>query len=366
MTTHVWRLTLEPLGVDVAWSLLLNDGASTRAVDAGVIRDTRNEELAALDIPLRDGTSALLVPDHELQLATLLGTRLIPPTLREELTDGAHTVYVATRGWLANLPWEALVVDSDHRRLIEAAVVAGAMSPGIVATRTRTAAPFSPEGAGLAIVDAGPPRDAARHDYSIYPGGLPAGLAIDLAADVVAPGTYTMSARMAGEALTGAPWTRLLYVGHVAAGHQDEPAATALVFQRQGEIDKLSAANWLAEPQTWPSPARVALIGCGSDDARFLEASGLPVAAVNAGAHLVTCTRWSLPADAPGDPSGPTTHLARAVLRAHRTDRPVRALREWQLQQLSAWRTRPTAAVSPFFWASLATYLTPDVADDPD
>ncbi|TDD60678.1 CHAT domain-containing protein [Kribbella antibiotica] len=360
MTIHVWRLTLEPVGNDVAWSLLLNNGTGTSAVDAGIIRDTRNEEHAAMDIPPLAGKSALLDPDHERGLATLLGRRLLPPMLREALEAGTHTLYVATRGWLANLPWEALVIDSDNRRLIEAAVLVGAMSPGIIATRVRTAAPFTPTGAGLAIVDAGPPRNTARQDYSIYPGGLPVGLVTDLAADAVAPGDYSMSAEMAGEALTGTPWSRLLYLGHIAAGHQDEPAATALVFQRRGEADKLTAAKWLAEPQTWPAPARVALIGCGSDDARFMEASGLPVAAVNAGAHLVTCTRWALPADAPADASGPTTGLARAVLHAHRSAKPVHALRAWQVQQLCTWKKRPTPEVSPFFWASLATYLAPE------
>jgi hypothetical protein len=125
------------------------------------------------------------------------------------------------------------------------------------------------------------------------------------ASDTLAPAGHPMNIDDFADVLTANPWSRLLHLGHIAAGRDDDPAA-ALVFQHNGLLPRFTANLWLSEPQRWPAPELVALIGCGSDDARFLEASGLPVAAVNAGAQLVTApdgrfprTAGSAPVDRP-------------------------------------------------------------------
>ncbi|MEU4191401.1 CHAT domain-containing protein [Kribbella sp. NPDC026611] len=372
----IWRLTLEPVGADVAWSLLHRDGsAPTKAVIGGIVRDTRAEADATFALvprPSADGrvdptANVLTDPARELATAELLGARLLPPALRERLNgDGGHTVQIAARGWLANVPWDAITVNAGtDTRLIEKAILVSAMSPGIAATRARSAPPSHPGSPGLAIIDAGPAEDTMTGESAIYPGRLPAELVgpggID-PGDVVAPGKYSMSAAEAAKALTEQEWSRLFYLGHVAGGRPEEPAAAALVFQRHGIRDLLTAGMWLAEPGRWPAPARVALIGGGSDDARFTEASGLPVAAINAGAGLVTCTRWALPTDRPQDAYLPATRLALAVYRAHRAERPIESLRAWQLDQLATWKEQATPESSPVYWAALTSYVAPEVA----
>jgi hypothetical protein len=367
----VWRLTLEPMGVHVAWSLLHAGGtAPATAVAGGVVRGTQKAAASAFAIaPQRsaDGRidlrgNILVDPVLELATARLFGAGLLPLALRNGLCeDGLHTVQIAARGWLANVPWESVSIDDrTDTRLIERAILVSAMSPGIAATRARSAPPTDPAVPGLVIVDAGPAEDSVTGESAVYPGQLPrelvgrGGLAAD---DVVAPGKYSMSAAAAGRTLAGQRWSRLLYLGNVVAGRPEEPAAAALVFQRHGIRDPLTAGMWLADPDRWPAPGRVALIGCGSDDARFTEASGLPVAAINAGAQLVTCTRWTLPADRLNSSSLPATRLALAVHRAHRSERPITELRAWQLERLEAWKAYPSPETSPLYWAALTTYL---------
>jgi len=98
------------------------------------------------------------------------------------------------------------------------------------------------------------------------------------------------------------------------------------------------------------------VIGCGSDDSGIAEQSGLPIAAINAGAELVTATRWVLPLD-PRPDLRPATALALAVDRAHSAADPVGALRDWQLERLDRWRADGELLDTPLMWASLITYL---------
>ncbi|MEV6409922.1 hypothetical protein [Kribbella sp. NPDC051718] len=376
LITHqqtVWRLTLEPMGAHVAWSLLHTDGTRpASAIAGGVIRDSRDAATSSLAIaPQRsaDGQidlsrNSLADPILERATARLLGARLLPPVLLEGLRENRrHTVQIAARGWPATVPWEAVSVDDrTNTRLIERAVLVSAMSPGIEATRARSALPVVPAAPGLVIVDPGPAQDSLSGECAIYPGRLPAeligpgGLAVD---DVVAPGKQTMSADEAARTLTERTWSRLLYLGQLTVGSPERPEAAALVFQRHGFRDPLTAGMWLADPARWPAPARVALIGCGSDDARFTEADGLPVAAINAGAQLVTWTRWTLPADRLRSSGLPATELALAVHRAHRSESPILALRDWQLAKLEAWKADPAPETSPLYWAALTSYLAP-------
>jgi hypothetical protein len=90
-----------------------------------------------------------------------------------------------------------------------------------------------------------------------------------------------------------------------------------------------------------------------------VEQAGLPVALANAGADLLTVTRWTLPTDiAPPTRMG-TTALALAVDAAHGDPAPVDALRRWQLGRLDAWREHGQPEDSPLLWAALATYVLP-------
>ena len=372
-----WRLTLEPVGADVAWSLIVAEvGKDADPLAAGVIRHAENEAAVSFAIStVGEGLTELnplVDAEREREIARALGRRLLPEPLRSALMDAPaadeavtrveHSLEIAARGWLAGLPWDSMIVsDRSDRRVVEAALVCSALAPGVVATRDRR--PHHPgDPFGLTVIDAGPAFGAPNGLSPVFPGGYPESLvgADGLGeAEVIAPSGTPMSAEDFGSALRDRSWSRLLYLGHIC-GHADpDPASAALVFDRKGTVEELSARSWLASPDVWPVPPRVALIGCGSDDGRWHETSGLPAACINAGADIVTATRWTLPADAIDDRAGPVAALAVAVNAAHTSSTPIRTLRQWQLGQLQRWRDHRVAAYSPLFWASLATYRTP-------
>ncbi|WP_052280947.1 CHAT domain-containing protein [Nocardia vulneris] len=119
--------------------------------------------------------------------------------------------------------------------------------------------------------------------------------------------------------------------------------------------------------EIWPMPSRVAIIACeGGVDFRSAETFGLIMAALDAGAELVTTTRWVLPTDAAfraclGLPPTrrPTTDLALRVDDAHNDLDPVAALTRWQRDQLRAWRDTGAASGSPIVWAALTSTVAP-------
>lgn len=383
-----WLLTMEPFGASVGWSLLRNDGETT-LVDTGVIDDVAALRQAAVaaypvvdrppGVDARAGlwASALTRPADELRVAVALGKGLIPQRLRARLlsrdTPGTvDAVTVATRGWLAGIPWDAVALDDAGTRLVERAVVAGGLSPAIAASRYRIAPRSDLSSPGYAVVDQGPMTGPTR---PLYPGGLPSRLVSQLRGaddEFSDPGDGVTTEDLA-YALNRRP-SRLLYLGHVRAGRRGSPAAAALVVSgpRRDEPELLTARRWLAEPDRWPCPARVALIGCASDDSAVFEQSGLVVAAVNAGAWLVTSTRWPLPTDHPAPLATSARHpvnhegltdLALAVHAAHQQADPLVSLRRWQLEQLARWRETGDPAVSPMLWASAVTYCAPGGGD---
>ncbi|TDE94903.1 CHAT domain-containing protein [Occultella glacieicola] len=169
---------------------------------------------------------------------------------------------------------------------------------------------------------------------------------------------------------------RLVYVGHVTAAAADRGQAddsqlhlscTAEVpglAEPMREHRPLSARDLLADPQRWPMPERVALIGCESGtDARFRDPYGLVGAVVRAGATLVTGTRWPLLtehalsslADVAGNP---ITDAVLAVDAAHEAPDAVAAFSAWQRERLAAWRSTHAVADSPLLWAGLVTFTT--------
>lgn len=385
-----WLLTLEAFDASIGWSLIRDDGRGY-LTEAGIIdaADQTIRPAAAAIFPSVDagpGPSGiaglwaghLTDPDVEQDLANILGGALLPRMLRETLLaeppgTTTHTVTIATRGWLSQIPWELLTLSCDGPRLLEHAMVGAGLSPAVVATRTRTAHLVDTARFAYAILDPGP---VTGPTGSIYPSGYPEPLVRELeeSGDDYTAHDEGVTPDELAYRLHRRP-SRMLYVGHIRPGRPGTPAAAALVLRagRARAPHLLTARQWLASPERWPSPARVALIGCASDDTVSFEQSGLVVAAVNAGAHLVTATRWPLPTDNPvGRDLSPTqpvhheglTELALAVHSAHRRPHPVAALRTWQLAKLARWRESGQPQHSPLLWASPITYSAPP-CDDP-
>lgn len=373
-----WWLSAEPLGGDVAWAL-------TRAalrrppsgpVGAGLatgLDDVRRLATAAL--PDSDGgpdglwSGPLADASRERDLAVRLGAALLPRILRQALghVDPAQpdTLTIAVRGWLARVPWDSLAVDAHGEvRLVERARVLGGLPATLDVGRARRPDPNA-AGPAVRVIDPGPRGDGAI--LRLYPAGLPpqwldrcmAGE--DIAS--LASGRSFSREHLAQRLGRGRP-QRLFYFGHALPGTAQAPAAAALLLSSAPRTaDVFTAFAWLAEPDRYPAPPRVAVVGCGSDDSAGSEQSGLPIAAVNAGAELVTATRWILPMDRAGGPTGAlgsTTALAMAVDDAHRSPAPLDGLRRWQLDRLHAWRRGGAADDAPLLWASLVSYRAPD------
>ncbi|MGN2641199.1 CHAT domain-containing protein [Nocardia takedensis] len=117
--------------------------------------------------------------------------------------------------------------------------------------------------------------------------------------------------------------------------------------------------------ELWPMPPRVAMIACeGGADYRAAETFGLVVAMVNAGAGLVTTTRWTLPTDAAFRAAGhtdihPTGDLALRVDAAHEGADPLGELAAWQRDRLRRWRATGDPACTPLVWAALTHTIAP-------
>lgn len=115
----------------------------------------------------------------------------------------------------------------------------------------------------------------------------------------------------------------------------------------------------------WPMPPRVAMIACESGaDHRSVETFGLVMAMLDAGAELVTSTRWTLPTDHAfhatyNDPTvSPTTNLALTVDEHHHTSvNPPETLARWQHDQLTEWERTGDMRHTPLIWASLTHHV---------
>ena len=348
-----WRLTLEPSEDMLAWSLIRVDDRhqngqvwSGLLTDAGHVRDLVTTCRAAPDNPW---SSPLVDPSDEALVARELGSALLPRQLREALCnerESSHTVTIATRGWPAAAPWDALALEWNGTRLIERARVLGGMSPGLVAGLTGS---IRPQGVGrLWVVDPGPATDGFS---PLSPAGPPTPLIeAQRAGDELLPSQLPLSADDLGEHLRSQSWQSLVYVGHLRPAPAESPGGAALVLTDRGRPSLLTARSWLSEPDVWPAPRRVALIGCSGDDAGAAEQSGLVVAAMAAGAGLVTTTRWPLP----NHPAVAT--LAVAVGTAMSSPDPGRFVGAWQQQQLAQWRAHGGRGHSPLLWSSLVGY----------
>lgn len=378
-----WRLTLEPMADMIAWSLLRRvqvggtaDRTPPELIGAGIRPDVQGlQALVARLVPFEDERTgqALSDPwscdltdrDAERDAAIKLGTALLPTDLRAELTqarsDVRHTLTIATRGWISAAPWDAVALDeSAEIRLVERAQTWGGLSPALFAgDRPRLGTASTRR---LAVVDPGPVGLDDEPD-PLYPGGYPEALEAleeDGRLDRLVPNWDPMSADDFG-ALLREPegWESLCYLGHIKRGSAAAAGAAGMVFQRAGRVELLTARSWIAEPERWPAPPRVGLIGCGSDDSFLVEQTGLPIATLKAGADFLTSTRWTLPSDRDPPAAMGTTRLAIAVLDALTSGRPERAMRDWQLAELANWRRSGEPESSPLLWASLVNYRSP-------
>jgi hypothetical protein len=345
---------------------------------------------AAVDESLTRAWSGPLVDvDANVRLCRELGALLLPAVLREYLAaqrDGGEptaTVVVAPAPELGLVPWDLLTVQHDVR-LLERAFVRGGISPATVADLALPAAPDAPDLPGLLVVD--PTGGRPGDPVPLYPGGLPdVWTAAERARRGDEPHRDCSRARL-GTLLRENRWGRFVFHGHVSSVDALSPTAAALVLADDRTDDppvctpdgraleettathRLSARVWLHRPQQWPLPRRVGIIACQADDASYIEQTGLTLAALNAGARIVTTTRWTLPGDASAraDSSGigPTTAVALAVDDSLRGLDPGAALRTWQFGKLRAWRSASTPALrrahAPLLWASLVTYVLPD------
>jgi hypothetical protein len=351
----------------------------------------------------------LVDPEQNGELFQALGGLLLPPVLREFLTSedrevvrhqGRTTVVIAPGSGLSAVPWELLAIGGGDTRLIEAATVRGGIGPASLVDLAMTPSLDDPTGPALRVIDptGGGARTARPGRRSVFGGELPhswhervrPGSGDVLAGPGWPPAGCTRNEL--GRLLRERRWSRLLYYGHATSGDPLAPTAAALELAAapEGErypmttadgrhlesaaaVDSLSARVWMHASGLWPAPRRVAFIACQADDSRYVEQLGLTLAAINAGARIVTTTRWVLPTDRSillADPGtgdhAATTELALAVDDAHGSADPASRLRRWQLSVLNSWRTAADDAArrrfAPLIWSSIVTYVIPDDA----
>lgn len=357
-----------------------------------------------------DLSDALLPPDLVGRIRDLASTGW---GVRFRVTPTRH---------FARVPWELLVVDPrTGRRLIEDATVVLDPPTTVHVERSRHPASWSSVAVRAPVYVVDPELPRAAH----LAGMLPA-LAdpddrvafedrIDDRRRIAGgelPGTWAPVQGLVhredlGRALRAGP-SRLFYFGHVSA-NVEAPGSAALHLSdevaahpgslrgtvglaeplgprrrpgpprriRQGDHLPLCALDLVLGTTTaahgpgagtvgallWPMPPRVALIACeGGVDYRSSELFGLVMAMLDAGAGMVTSTRWVLPTDEGmrsggglGGDERPVIAAALAVDEAHEADDPVAWIRRWQIEKLEAWRVRGRLSDSPLVWATLAT-----------
>lgn len=365
-------------------------------------------------------TGPLRSPDTEKEWSQRLTELAFPLRLARKIqrrtNAGQHiTLRVLPSPRLASVPWELMVMP-DGRRLIEHVTIRLDAPAVVNSGRGRMPEPW----------------DTARHreplrlfepvtgrrtgvEADVVIGNLASGKIQDSVYEPVHPVVSRIdlskllhgrpSAELAEEFPLKAPPSRLVYYGH--AGSDPEAPGSAMIMlsdpaQIYGKADPgqdphrpFSALDLLlgtidVSPQhrdkdltyphpeaveghhIWPMPPRVALIACESGaDHRAMETFGLVMAMLNAGAELVTSTRWTLPTDNAFSQhlqdahQAVTTELALTVDEAHDQNDPVTHLRQWQLGKLTTWQTKGHLADTPLVWAALTTHIAPRPRSSP-
>jgi hypothetical protein len=394
------------------------EAAITRLNDALVHEANDDEALAWTHTARTLTTGAFATREGERALAEDLTAAVLPKRLARRLLEiggqrsGSRLlVRVTPSPRLAPVPWELLVLP-DGRRLVEVAEIAHDAPAVIHVDRGRLPMPWAdvkdrsvlyvidpelPAGSGLRPVLGGV-GDTGRKMLEDL-------LDVRMRASRLLPRDRRRAVRHGqdrkslGDRLRdeGRPISRLLYFGH-ASSLDHEPGSAAIHLHDDAQVfgyataqhnhRPLSAFDLLVgtlpidtvDPRVdgvmnrpiqddrpghdiWPMPTRVAVIACASgSDHRNVEAFGLVMALLNAGAELVTTTRWALPTDssfrlvdASAD-HAPTARLAAEVDRCHEVNDPVAAIAEWQRDQLAAWNQSGHLRDTPLLWASLTTH----------
>ena len=355
-------------------------------------------------------------PARELRWSTALRDLVFPEQLGRDILQrteaGEHLlVRILPSPRLARIPWELLPLPGGQR-LLEAATVRLDAPAVVNSNRGRNPQTWDnvkdqpplyllepPTGAGTKAHVSGHVVAGAAieilEEANLFPVHPPVNR-VELGSILRGEPSPARDRLIPADANPGAP-SRILYYGH-ASSATEEPGSAAIhlsdgntTFGAAMELDgghrPFTALDLLLGttqagyryPDTlyphdedipgheiWPIPPRAALIACESGaDHRALETFGLIIALLNAGAEMVTSTRWTLATDyAFHSITGtglhhPTTDLAIAVDTAHQLEDPIAAIRTWQLQQLRLWETTADICHSPLTWAALTTHVSP-------
>lgn len=379
----------------------------TRLLDTALIGDSVGDDRQEVKRALR-GPFSSLAGERELtaRLAALLDWEWMTDEVNERSARGEVTIEYTPSPALARLPIDLLPIDGDTR-LMEKAELVCVPPAALHAGRAREPDNWDEVSSRpvLYVIDPDAP-DAAGLQQILPPAhdGVPSNTAefksllqSTHCTDHSGIGKH-IDRWILHDELKTFP-SRMVYFGHVSSTLNQPGSASlhladneyiwGLAAKHQGSHRPLSALDLLYGTvsytpadaafldrrvvpgkeghELWPMPPRVALIACeGGSDYRSTEIFGLVTACLNAGAELVTTTRWSLPSDQAlatyagvDDIPGPTTALALAVDAVHRTADPVAALNQWQREQLTAWRHTGDHSCrhTPLVWASLADHL---------
>lgn len=389
--------------------------AAIAALNESLIAPLPGEtEEQAHDRAMRDG--GFIALDREMALSGKLADAVLPARLIAEITDRTKRSHVRVRltpsPRLARIPWEALTLDAKaHRRLIDAADVV--YDPPATVRSERSVQPDAwQDRAGRPAVFVIDPNTKTTQLKPIVKGDKAAtkmfrDRIMSYAAKRLAePDNVDVAisddvSRFQLQDWLATPLSRLFYYGHVSS-LPDEPGSAALHLSDErsdtwgmaapvGSHLPLSALDLLLGTMTapleqrgkygsddtlpghqiWPMPPRVAVIACeGGADFRSTETFGLVIAMLNAGAELVTTTRWTMPTDSTfwkyhrqveAQGARPTTEFALTVDDAHCHADPLGELARWQRKQLAQWREHGDIAHTPLIWASVINTWAPAV-----
>jgi len=309
-------------------------------------------------------------PESTARLARDLSRVLLPDDLVAAIRQAPHRplLRIQPSESLTRVPWEMLLIDDTTVDDL-ADVVSSA--PSSVPRRRSTDRPGGP---AVAVIDPRIPGQSASSALGSVLGrpadNSPlAALMRDSAGIHPMVSSYRELARRTDidrewlrENMISA--SRLLYVGHVSAaettGESVDAALHLCCTDNGGAHLPLRAHDMLTGDYMFPP--RTALIGCNSGgDLAHPDGMGLSMAALAAGAHLVTATRWAVPTNRALARAGdlgdraPLEELVLAVDAAHRGDDPVGDLRRGQTESRTRWYDDGRPADNPLLWSALTT-----------
>ncbi len=410
------RGTGEPRGFRIARDTITPLGEELRA--ALPTRLAGETLRAAIDRML--ATGALTSAGRERRFSQRLRSALLPDELAGEILDaaveGTPVLRMLPAASCAAFPWELLLLgdEGSARRLIDLVDIVADPPAGVHAGRSRIPRRYSGGADAVHLIDPAPA------------GGGMGRILTDEQRDAllaVNPGTWSGSAPESSTVTRADlsqrlraehPPSRMLYVGHVVSPEShagatslllSDPAAmygvlpvvdgmrpfsaldllegtlfatqrlheTPLSFPPPDELIWPSGRNdSLPGHDIWPMPPRVALIACDSGaDLGRSEPFGLAIACINAGAEIVTATRWTLPTDRafrrtalprPGRDPQPLFDMVAAVDEAHRGRDAISSIAAWQRTRAAEWDSAGTTApawLSPITWSALTSFAAP-------